>query len=183
MSPMSGPKARDSGAEYPLNCGEINFQNGFLDAFNTTRSGGDAKLFDRNAEGTQSRRWSRQRHDRDRIGGAARRIPTLERLLPTASRRAGRLSEPQHEHHRQGRRFRLETAACSRRISLCSIRSSICEPLHSNPGSSTYHSLQVQSDEAAVAGFLESDLIHVEPGLGENDDDSCGLSWIPRTGL
>ena len=82
----------------PQNSVDIS-NNGFLDAFNTTRAGGNAKLFDDMLGGLNL--GSGVINGTTVTGSASLRASTNTRaFIANGSRSVGGFSEPHHEHHR-----------------------------------------------------------------------------------
>ncbi|HYR43701.1 MAG TPA: hypothetical protein VER98_11795, partial [Terriglobia bacterium] len=153
----------------PLNSIEI-FKNGFLDAFNTTRAGGNAVLFDRMLSGLNL--GSGVINGTTVTGSASLRANTNTRTF-IANGSVGQLAD----FLNRSTSITGKGGGFVRNSDLFPDNFFVLNPqfnavnLHSNPGSSTYHSLQVQWTKRLSHGVTSQTAYTWSRALGENDGD------------
>ena len=145
------------------------YENGILDAFNITRAGGNAPLFDQMSErnhaecGNQRRPWTRrrQRNDSDRFGGVAREHHLQNFSRQRKCRSVRQRAEYIDDRDRQSRRASLKEWISRQ---LHRRESSICVRSHGHQS----RQLDLPFDEHAgdqtlVAWLHQLICLHMEP--------------------
>ena len=153
----------------PLNSVDI-FKNGFLDAFNTTRSGGNAVLFDQMLRGLNL--GSGAINGTTVTGSASLRASTLTRTF-IANGSVGQLADFLNRSTSvtgKGGGFVRNSGLFPENFFVLNPQFNAVN-LHSNPGSSTYHSLQVQVTKRLSRGVTSQTVYTWSRALGENDGD------------
>ena len=163
----------------PLNSAEI-FKNGFLEAFNITRSGGNAPLFDDMLRGLNIP-GAGVVTGTTVTGSAALRAFTSTRAL-IANGNVGGLADFLNRNTSVTGRG----GGYVRNSGLFPENFFVLNPqfnnvsLYTNPGSSTYHSLQAQLTKRLSHGFTSSTAYTWSRALGENDTDGAVTYLDPR---
>jgi len=163
----------------PLNVVEI-YRNGFLDAFNTTRSGRDAALFDQMLMGLTIP-GAGTVNGTTLTGSAALRAYTLTRGF-IANGNVGQLADFLNRNTAitgKGGGFvrngGLPETFFVRNPQFNQVR------LHGNPSNSTYHSMQVQLTKRLSHGFTTQGTYTWSRALGATDSDNTLNDFInPR---
>ncbi len=152
----------------PLNNDEI-FKNGFLTAFNTTRAGGNAALFDQMLSGLNL--GSGMINGTTVTGSASLRANTNTRTF-IANGSVGQLADFLNRSSSitgKGGGF-VRNGGFPENFFVLNPQFNATN-LHSNPGSSTYHSLQIQVIKRLAHGFTSQTAYTWSRSLGENDGD------------
>lgn len=163
----------------PLNSVEI-FKNGFLNAFNVTRTGGNAPLFDQMLGGLNIP-GAGVVNGTTVTGSAALRAFTSTRALIANGNVGGLADFLNRSTSVTGR-----GGGFVRNSGLFPENFFVLNPqfngvtLYTNPGSATYHSLQVQVTKRLSHGFTNSTAYTWSRTLGENDTDGAVTYRDPR---
>jgi hypothetical protein len=163
----------------PLNTVEI-FRNNFLDAFNVTRAGGAAPLFDQMLAGLNIP-GAGVVNGTTVTGSAALRAFTSTRALIANGNVGGLADFLNRSTSVTGR-----GGGFVRNSGLFPENFFVLNPqfnnvtLYTNPGSSTYHSLQVQVTKRLSHGVTNSTAYTWSRALGENDTDGAVTYLDPR---
>jgi hypothetical protein len=163
----------------PLNTVEI-FNNGFLDAFNVTRSGGTAPLFDQMLRGLNIP-GAGVVNGTTVTGSAALRAFTSTRAL-IANGNVGGLAD----FLNRNTSVTGKGGGYVRNSGLFPENFFVLNPqfngvtLYTNPGNSTYHSLQAQLTKRLSHGFTSSTAYTWSRAIGENDTDGAVTYLDPR---
>jgi hypothetical protein len=155
---------------YNLNNVEL-LKNGFLDAFNITRAGGDARLFDDMLRGLNIP-GAGVVNGTTITGSAALRTFTSTRTF-IANGSVGQLADFLNRSTSvtgRGGGFVRNSGLYPENFFVMNPQFNGAR-LNTNPGSSTYHSLQVQLTKRLSQGFTNSTSYVWSRGLGENDGD------------
>jgi hypothetical protein len=164
-----GTKGTSLWGAIPLNSDEI-FKNGFLDAFNITRAGGNAKLFDDMLRGLNL--GSGVINGTTVTGSASLRASTNTRAF-IANGSPGQLADFLNRSTSitgKGGGFVRNSGLFPENFFVLNPQFNAAN-LHSNPGSSTYHSLQVQLTKRLSHGVTSQTAYTWSRALGENDGD------------
>ena len=148
------------------------FKNGFLDAFNVTRNGGNALLFDNMLRGLNIP-GAGVVNGTTLTGSAALRTFTSTRTF-IANGSVGQLADFLNRSTSvtgKGGGFVRNSGLYPENFFVLNPQFSSVR-LNSNPGSSTYHSLQVQVTKRLSKGFTNSTSYTWSRALGENDADA-----------
>ena len=165
-----GTKGTHLWGAIPQNNVEI-FKNGFLDAFNTTRTGGNAKLFDDMLRGLNL--GSGVINGTTVTGSASLRANTNTRGF-IANGSAGQLADFLNRSTSItgfGGGFVRNSGLFPENFFVFNPQFNLVHE-HSNPGSSTYHSLQIQATKRLSHGFTNSFAYTWSRALGESDGDA-----------
>ncbi|MBI2150414.1 MAG: hypothetical protein HYU27_07395 [Acidobacteria bacterium] len=164
----------------PLNDVNI-FENGFLDAFNTTRAGGNAPMFDQMLRGLVMNPGQAAVNGTTVTGSAALRQNTQTRAF-IANGDVGQLADFLNRNTaitgvgggllRNSGFFPENFFVVNPQFS--SVR------LDSNPGNSTYHSMQIQVTKRLSNGFTNQTAYTWSKTLGEASDDGSETYLNPR---
>ncbi len=152
-----------------LNSVEIN-KNGLLDAFNTTRAGGNAPLFDSMLRGLNL--GSGVINGTTITGSASLRANTNTRSF-IANGSVGQLADFLNRNTSvtgKGGGFVRNSGLYPENFFVLNPQFNQAN-LHSNPGSSTYHSMQVQVTRRLSQGFTTQTSYTWSRAIGENDAD------------
>jgi hypothetical protein len=163
----------------PLNSVEI-FKNNFIDAFNLTRSGGESPLFDQMLRGLTIPGAGVVNGTTVR-GSAALRAYTSTRAL-IANGNVGGLADFLNRNTSvtgKGGGFVRNSGLFPENFFVLNPQFNNVT-LYTNPGSSTYHSLQVQLTKRLSRGFTNSIAYTWSRALGENDTDGAVTYRDPR---
>jgi hypothetical protein len=166
-----GTKGTHLWGAIPLNNDEI-FKNGLLDAFNTTRTGGNAKLFDDMLRGLNL--GSGVINGTTVTGSAALRANTNTRTF-IANGSVGQLADFLNRSTSItgfGGGFVRNSGLFPENFFVLNPQFNLVNE-HSNPGSSTYHSLQLQATKRLSQGFTNSFTYTFSRAIGENDGDAA----------
>src|SRR5437867_3021917 len=154
----------------PLNAVDI-FNNGFLDAFNTTRGGGNAKLFDDMLRNLNL--GSGTINGTTVTGSASLRANTNTRAF-IANGSPGQLAD----FLNRSTSITGKGGGFVRNSRLFPENFFVLNPqfqfvtYHGNPGNSTYHSLQLELTKRLSRGFTNQTQYTWSRALGENDGDA-----------
>ncbi len=149
------------------------FKNGFLEAFNVTRSGGNARLFDDMLRGLNVP-GAGVVNGTTVTGSAALRAYTSTRAL-VANGNVGGLAD----FLNRNTSITGKGGGFVRNSGLFPENYFVLNPqfnnviLNSNPSSSTYHSMQVQVTKRLSQGFTNATSYTWSRGLGDNDADAA----------
>ena len=149
------------------------FNNRFLDAFNITRAGGDAKLFDDMLRGLNIP-GAGVVNGTTVTGSAALRAFTSTRAF-IANGNVGQLADFLNRNTAvtgKGGGFVRNSGLFPENFFVLNPQFNNVT-LNSNPGSSTYHSLQVQVTKRLSQGFTNSTSYTWSRAIGENDGDGA----------
>jgi len=163
----------------PQNTVEI-FNNGFLDAFNVTRTGGSAPLFDQMLRGLNIP-GAGVVNGTTVTGSAALRAFTSTRAL-IANGNVGGLADFLNRNTSvtgKGGGYVRNSGLFPENFFVLNPQFSNVT-LYTNPGSSTYHSLQAQLTKRLSHGFTSSTAYTLSRALGENDTDGAVTYLDPR---
>jgi hypothetical protein len=163
----------------PLNAVDI-FRNGFLQAFNTTREGGNALLFDQMLRGLNFP-GAGVVNGTTLSGSAALRAYTATRAFIANGNVAGLadfLNRSRNITGKGGGLVRNSGAFPESFFVLNPQFDSVS--LHSNPASSTYHSMQLQVTKRLSQGFTTQASYTWSRSLGESDGDNVVDYVDPR---
>ena len=169
----------------PLNDVNI-FENGILDAFITTRRGGDAKLFDQMLSGLTLTSGSNAALGQGVIGNTLTGSAALRAYSSTrafiADGDVGQLADFLNRSSNitgQGGGFLRNSKLFPENFivvnpQFMSVR------MDTNPGNSTYHAMNLQVTKRLSSGFTNQTSYTWSKTLGENTDDGAAMYLNPR---
>ncbi len=166
-----GTKGTHLWGAIPLNNDEM-LKNGFLNAFNLTRNGGNATLFDDMLRGLNL--GSGAINGTTVTGSASLRANTNTRAF-IANGSVGQLADFLNRSTSVtgfGGGFVRNTGLFPENFFVLNPQFNLVNE-HSNPGSSTYHSLQVSATKRLSQGLTNSFTYTWSRAIGENDGDAA----------